>query len=73
MFEPSCRQHRVQGRRPLFYLVRRGPGVGTLDSALLAQVCAAGATTHKPNATISCGSTKAKRWLRPGESAGETR
>ena len=43
VFDPSGRQHRVQGRRPLFYLVRRGPGVGTLDSALLAQVCAAGA------------------------------
>lgn len=42
VFDPAGRQHRVRGRRALFYLVRRGPGEGTLDSALLAQARAAG-------------------------------
>ena len=43
VFDPAGRRHQVRGRRPLFYLVRRGPGEGTLDSALLAQARAAGA------------------------------
>ena len=44
VFDPAGHRHAVQGaRRPLFYLVRRGPGAGTLDSALLAQARAAGA------------------------------
>ncbi len=29
--------HRIRGRQPLFYLVVRGPGEGSLDSALLKQ------------------------------------
>lgn len=42
VFDPTGHHHRVRGRRPLFYLVRRGPGAGTLDRALLAQARAAG-------------------------------
>lgn len=42
VFDPTGRQHAVHGTRPLFYLVRRGPGAGTLDSALLEQARAAG-------------------------------
>jgi flavin-dependent dehydrogenase len=42
VFDPSARSYVVKGRRPLFYLLRRGPGEGTLDSALLAQARAAG-------------------------------
>lgn len=34
--------HRVRSNRPLFYLVRRGSGPGTLDQALLAQARGAG-------------------------------
>lgn len=43
VFDPAGRRFQVRGRRPLFYLVRRGPGPGTLDSTLLAQARAAGA------------------------------
>ncbi len=43
VFDPAGRHYSVRGRRPLFYLLRRGPGRGTLDSALLAQARAAGA------------------------------
>lgn len=42
VFDPSGRRHEVKGRRPLFYLLRRGSAEGTLDSALLAQARAAG-------------------------------
>jgi len=42
VFDPSGRKHRVRGTRPLFYLIRRGPGEGTLDTALAAQARAAG-------------------------------
>ena len=42
VFDPSARSYVVKGRRPLFYLLRRGSGKGTLDSALLAQARAAG-------------------------------
>lgn len=42
VFDPSGRRHHVRGRRPLFYLLRRGAGEGTLDSALLEQARAAG-------------------------------
>lgn len=34
--------HEVRGARPIFYLVERGPGPGTLDSALLEQARALG-------------------------------
>ena len=43
VFDPSGRRYRVRGRRPLFYLVRRGAAEGTLDRALLGQARAAGA------------------------------
>lgn len=42
LFAPSGRRYDVQGARPLFYLLRRGSGEGTLDSALLRQALAAG-------------------------------
>jgi flavin-dependent dehydrogenase len=42
VFDPSGKRHHVQGRRPLIYLVRRGPEAGTLDRALLEQALAAG-------------------------------
>lgn len=42
VFDPAGRRQEVQGRRPFFYLLRRGPAAGTLDSALLAQAEAAG-------------------------------
>ena len=42
IFDPSGCSYVVKGRRPIFYLLRRGPGEGTLDSALLAQARAAG-------------------------------
>ncbi|NOX40172.1 MAG: NAD(P)/FAD-dependent oxidoreductase [Alphaproteobacteria bacterium] len=43
VFDPSGRRHQMTGRRPLFYLLRRGPSEGTLDRALLDQALAAGA------------------------------
>ncbi len=42
VFDPSGKPHQVQGRRPLFYLLRRGPAEGTLDDVLLKQALAAG-------------------------------
>jgi len=42
VFDPAGRRYEVHGRRPLFYLVRRGSGEGTLDRALLGQAEAAG-------------------------------
>ncbi|WP_300517472.1 NAD(P)-binding protein [Aliiroseovarius sp.] len=42
VFDPAGRRHDVRGGRPLFYLLRRGSGEGTLDRALLAQALAAG-------------------------------
>ncbi len=43
VFDPSGTPHQVQGKRPLFYLLRRGPSAGTLERALLGQALAAGA------------------------------
>ena len=42
VFDPSGRRYAVKGRRPLFYLLRRGPEPGTLDRALLERARAAG-------------------------------
>ena len=42
VFDPAGRRYEVHGRRPLFFLVRRGPGEGTLDHALLDQAEAVG-------------------------------
>ncbi len=36
----------IRSRRPLFYLVERGPGPGSLDSALLAQARSLGVEVH---------------------------
>nr|WP_306264832.1 NAD(P)-binding protein [Pararhizobium sp. IMCC3301] len=43
VFDPTGRPYQVRGKRPLFYLLRRGAAEGTLDRALLAQAQAAGA------------------------------
>tara|TARA_R110002096_G_scaffold22170_1_gene71451 strand:- start:9303 stop:10457 length:1155 start_codon:yes stop_codon:yes gene_type:complete len=42
VFDPSGQSYPVQGKRPLFYLLRRGSAEGTLDRALLDQAIAAG-------------------------------
>ena len=42
VFDPTGRRHQVHGKRPLFYLLRRGSADGTLDRALLAQAQSAG-------------------------------
>ena len=44
IFDPTGRPHTYRTSRPLYYLVRRGPGVGTLDSGLRAQAERAGVT-----------------------------
>lgn len=44
IIDQTGRVHTVGSERPVFYLVRRGSGPGTLDTALLAQARAAGAT-----------------------------
>lgn len=43
LFPPGGSVRRLVSELPFFYLVRRGPGAGTLDSALAAQATAAGA------------------------------
>ena len=43
VFDAEGKEHRVRSNRPLYYLVRRGNGSGTIDRALLTQVRAAGA------------------------------
>ena len=42
-FDNRGARYRVQGSRPFHYLVRRGPGEGTIDDALLRQASAVGA------------------------------
>jgi len=42
VFDPSGRPHRYGSPKPLYYLVRRGPGPGTLDASLKAQAHACG-------------------------------
>ncbi|HFE37647.1 MAG TPA: FAD-binding protein, partial [Gammaproteobacteria bacterium] len=37
IFDPKGNAYKVESDEPLFYLVERGPGPGTLDSALLDQ------------------------------------
>lgn len=43
VYDSRGKQYRVQSRRPLFYLVRRGSGEGSLDEDLLRQAVGAGA------------------------------
>ncbi len=43
VFDPAERRYPVRGKRPLFYLLRRGREAGSLDRALLEQARAAGA------------------------------
>ncbi len=38
LFDPDGRERLCRSARPLFYLLRRGPGGGTLDDALLRQI-----------------------------------
>ena len=45
-FDPDGVARTFRSERPLFYLVRRGSGPGTLDSALREQACRAGAEIH---------------------------
>ena len=42
-FDDRGAHYRIQGSRSLYYLVRRGPGEGTIDDALLRQASAVGA------------------------------
>lgn len=42
LFDARGREHRYRSSQPLFYLVRRGPGEGTLDASLKAQALAQG-------------------------------
>ena len=42
IFDPSGRPHRYASPKPLYYLVRRGSGAGTLDTSLEAQALACG-------------------------------
>lgn len=42
LFDPAGRAHHCRSAEPLWYLVRRGPGPGTLDTALKDQALAAG-------------------------------
>ena len=44
IFDPTGRAHTYRTSRPLYYLVRRGPGAGTLDSGLRAQAERVGVT-----------------------------
>jgi flavin-dependent dehydrogenase len=41
-YDPGGREYLFRAERPIWYLVRRGPGPGTLDQALRAQALAAG-------------------------------
>lgn len=41
-YDPAGREHVYRAARPIWYLVRRGPGPGTLDQALKDQARAAG-------------------------------
>ena len=41
-YDPYGGEHACRAAQPLFYLVRRGPGQGTLDQALKEQALAAG-------------------------------
>jgi flavin-dependent dehydrogenase len=43
VYDSGGAQHRVQSRRPIYYLVRRGGGEGCLDQDLLRQAIEAGA------------------------------
>ena len=47
LFDDRGQSYRIQGHRPLYYLVRRGETEGTLDWALLQQAAAAGAEIRK--------------------------
>ena len=44
IFDPTGAAHTHRSSRPLYYLVRRGPGAGTLDSGLRTQAARAGVT-----------------------------
>lgn len=54
-FGPDGREHRFQSGRPFYYLIRRGPAPGTLDTALLRQALDVGVevsfgeTVHTPS------------------------
>lgn len=43
-YDADGKEHVFRSREPFYYLVRRGPGIGTLDHALKEQALAAGVT-----------------------------
>ncbi|MEM3030352.1 MAG: NAD(P)/FAD-dependent oxidoreductase [Candidatus Micrarchaeia archaeon] len=43
VFGPSMKEHELTSRKPLWYMLRRGSGRGTLDAGLLEQARASGA------------------------------
>ena len=45
-FGPDGRAHHFESRKPFYYLIRRGPSPGTLDTALLQQALALGVDVH---------------------------
>ncbi|HHI92813.1 MAG TPA: FAD-binding protein [Gammaproteobacteria bacterium] len=46
VFDPARNAYEIKSDEPLFYLIERGPGPGTLDSALLQQAQSLGVTVH---------------------------
>ncbi len=48
-FNPTGQEINLRSSRPLFYLVSRGPGVGSLDWALKSQAMVEGVTIHFNN------------------------
>lgn len=59
-YGPDGREHRFRSSRPFYYLIRRGPGPGTLDRSLQAQAEAAGVeirygeTVKRPEGAALC-------------------
>lgn len=59
IFDPSGREHVYRSSRPIYYIVRRGPGAGTLDHSLKSQALGRGvdirfneARRHMPHGGI---------------------
>jgi len=48
-FDPSGKEFRLLSSEPLFYLISRGPGPGSIDQALKSQVLADGTAIHFRN------------------------
>jgi flavin-dependent dehydrogenase len=52
LYDPDGREHICRDARPLFYLVRRGSGEGTLDRCLQAQALSVGVELHLDSPSI---------------------